>query len=116
MIAPIDTSAATAAATPSGVTAQGNSREDLKAAAKQFEAIFVRQMLASARKANFGDSLFGGQGTDTFRQMQDDKFAEIASNTGALGMGKMIEAHLARLLPAEAPAATTSKGGVNDGI
>lgn len=105
------------AATPSGVPTSATTREQLGAAAKQFEAIFVRQMLSASRKADFGDSLFGGQGMDTFRQMQDEKFADIASQTGALGMAKMIEAHLAKMLPAGAAApAGTAKGGVTDGL
>ena len=109
--------------TPAGAPSTGADREQIKGVAKQFEAIFVRQMLAAARKTQFGgeDSLFSGQGLDTFRQMQDEKFAEIASNTGAFGLGKMIEAHLARMLPAAQPAtagtnATTAKGGVTDGV
>lgn len=97
----------------SGTPATGTSREDLSKAAKQFEAIFVRQMLSAARKAGFGDELFSSQGTDTFRQMQDERFADIASDTGAFGMAKMIEAHLAKMLPAEpAPAATEVKNDV----
>ena len=79
---------------------QGSDRQRLAAAAQQFEAIFLRQMLAAARKADFGDPLLGGSanggGLDTFRQMQDDKFAEIASQTGAFGLAKQIEAQLSR--------------------
>lgn len=76
-----------------------DSRAQLAAAAKQFEAIFVRQMLSAARKSDFGgEALFGGEGMDTFRQMQDDRFAEIASQRGALGLAKMIETHLARFV------------------
>lgn len=90
------TSAVTASATEAGAAAGGK----LTGVAKQFEAIFIRQMLAAARKTSFGgeDSLLGGKGMDTFRQMQDERFADIASDTGAFGLGKMIETHLARLL------------------
>ena len=35
----------------------GTDRDKLAAAARQFEAIFVRQMLAQARKADFGEPL-----------------------------------------------------------
>lgn len=86
----------TASATEAGAAAGGK----LTGVAKQFEAIFIRQMLAAARKTSFGgeDSLMGGKGMDTFRQMQDERFADIASDTGAFGLGKMIETHLARLL------------------
>ncbi len=77
-------------------------RARLAAAAKQFEAIFVRQMLASARKANFGDELFGSGAIDTFREMQDSQFADIAAQTGTLGLAQKIEAHLARFVDASA--------------
>jgi len=85
---------------------QASQREQLHAAAKQFEAIFVRQMLSAARKTDFGGDMFGGQAMQTFRQLQDEHFADIASETGALGLASIIEAQMARFLPAEAsPAA-----------
>lgn len=87
-------------------------KEQLAGAAKQFEAIFVRQMLASARKADLGgDDLFGNSAVDTFREMQDSQFADIAAQTGTLGLAKQLENHLSRFIdggkPA-APAATTA--------
>lgn len=77
-------------------------REKLSGAAKQFEAIFIRQMLASARAANFGGNDLFGQMDQTFVQMRDERFAEIASDTGAFGLARQIENHLAALLPADA--------------
>lgn len=69
-------------------------RERLAAASKAFEAIFVRQMLAAARKADFGEKLFGGPALDTFRQMQDERFADIAAETGAFGIARLLEVQL----------------------
>lgn len=77
-------------------------REKLASAAKQFEAIFVRQMLASARAVDFGGEGVFGEMDQTFVQMRDERFAEIASTTGALGLARQIENHLAALLPPEA--------------
>jgi len=96
MIAPITLGTASPiASTP----ASGSERERLKEAAQQFEAIFLRQMLAAARSTDFdGGDAFGGQGEDTFREMRDAQFAQIASETGALGLAKSIEAHLAHRL------------------
>jgi peptidoglycan hydrolase FlgJ len=74
-------------------------REKLSGAAKQFEAIFVRQMLASARAVDFGGDEVFGKMDQTFVQMRDERFAEIASQTGALGFARQIENHLAALLP-----------------
>jgi flagellar protein FlgJ len=76
-------------------------REQLHKAAQQFEAIFVRQMLSSARQAGFGNELFSSQGTQTFQAMQDEKFAEVASQRGAFGFAKVIEAQLSRHLDAQ---------------
>ena len=83
------------ASTTAPATTGADGREKLAGAAKQFEAIFLRQMLAAARKADFGEPLLGGQAMDTFRTMQDEHFADIAAETGAFGIGKMIEAQLA---------------------
>ena len=84
-------------------------REQLAAASKAFEAIFVRQMLSAARKTDFGAPLLGGQALDTFRQMQDDRFADIAAESGAFGLAKIIEAQLARHLP-QVSSSTPGKG------
>ena len=102
----------TTAAATGGAQPQ-NQREQLAAAAKQFEAIFVRQMLSAARKTDFGgDKLFDSQAMGTFRQMQDERFADIASERGAFGMAKMIEARLAQMMPAS----TEPQEGTTDGV
>lgn len=99
-------------------------RDKLSATAKQFEAMFVRQMLAAARKADFGgDDLFGSQALDTFRQMQDEHFADVTAQTGTLGLASILEAQMARFLPqtaqpppsspapaSPAPSSTTASG------
>lgn len=91
-----------AAPKPPAAPAAGSDRARLGEAARQFEAIFLRQMLAAARSTDFGgDELFGGQGEETFREMRDSRFAEIAAGTGTLGMAASIEAQLARYLDPE---------------
>ena len=76
-------------------------RTALKKAAQGFEAIFVRQMLAAARSTSLAgkDDLFGGQAHETFAAMRDERFAEIAAQTGAFGLARQLEAQFARLLP-----------------
>lgn len=73
-----------------------NSPEELKAAAQKFEAIFIRQFLSAARATSFGggDPLFGGPGLEQFNAMQDENLADIASQSGAFGFAKLIEAQL----------------------
>jgi len=83
--------------TPLSTSAAPAQQADLKTAATGFEAIFLRQMLAAARATDFGDDLFGsGQGEDTFAEMRDAQFADIAAAQGSLGLASMIEAQLAR--------------------
>jgi flagellar protein FlgJ len=75
-------------------------RMELREAAAQFEAILLRQMLSSARNTSFGDNeLFGGQGQDTFVEMRDSQFAELAAKSGQIGFADTIESQLARFLP-----------------
>ncbi|MBO6527406.1 MULTISPECIES: rod-binding protein [unclassified Erythrobacter] len=75
-------------------------RNELRDAAQQFEAILLRQMLASARSTDFGgNDLFGGEGEDTFREMRDSQFAELTARSGQLGFAEAIENQLSRFLP-----------------
>lgn len=89
---------------PTELAAGGiNSPEELKAAAQKFEAIFIRQFLSAARASNFGgeEPLFGGPGLEQFNAMQDENLADIASQTGAFGFAKLIEAQLAARMGTE---------------
>lgn len=85
-------------------SAPAGGREQLAKAAKDFEAIFVRQMLSSARKASagLGEDLFGNDATETFRDMQDSRLADTMAQSGAIGLAKQIEAHLARFAGGDA--------------
>ncbi len=121
MTTPVATSSAPAPA------AASPERAELAEAARQFEAIFVRQMLAAARKSDFGgEDLFGSQSIDTFRQMQDEHFADLAASRGSFGLAAMIEAQLAKPaspLPStggaarlELAQANTSRSGVGQDL
>lgn len=77
-------------------TGKASEQERLREVAQQFEAIFLRQMLSAARGADFGgDDLFGSQGEETFREMRDAHFADVAAGTGMVGFARSIEAQLA---------------------
>lgn len=77
-------------------------RAQLREAAQQFEAILLRQMLATSRRTDFGGSELFGQSDDTFREMRDARFAEIAASSGELGFAAAIERQLSRHLPGKA--------------
>jgi flagellar protein FlgJ len=107
-----------ASTTTDAASAASSARDKLAGVAKQFEAIFLRQMLSAARKTNFEgeDGLTSGQAMDTFTQMQDERFADIAADTGAFGLGKMIETHLARFLPVTAAGTGQKQEGTANGV
>ncbi|WP_226017567.1 rod-binding protein [Novosphingobium sp. FKTRR1] len=93
-------------------------RAKLRQAAQAFEAIFIREILSTARATTFGADPIGGadqsavdQGRDTFTQMRDERFADIASKSGAFGLAARIEAQLARALPIAATAASSAAAG-----
>ncbi len=93
------------------IASDASDREKLHAVAQNFEAIFVRQMLAAARKTSFDDGpLAQSAGLATFRQMQDDQFAQLAAQTGVLGLATMIEAQLARFVPEDTVPTSTTTG------
>lgn len=89
-------------------------REKLAVTAKQFEALFVRQMLAEARKTHFGgEQLFSSQALDTFNRMQDEHFADVTADSGVLGLAKIIEAQMARFVAG--PSTGSGRAGLGKG-
>jgi flagellar protein FlgJ len=68
----------------------GNNQE-LKAAAEQFEAVFLRQMIGSMRSAKLAEDelLGGGNAAETFRDLQDGKLADAMA--GQFGIAELLE-------------------------
>jgi flagellar protein FlgJ len=66
-------------------------RAQLKAAAKAFEAVFVRQMIGSMRSAKLAedDLMGGGNAAESFRDLQDSKLAD--SMAGQFGIAELLE-------------------------
>lgn len=90
-VSALGTPTALGPASSSASTPQG----ELRQAAQAFEAIFLRQLLASARAADFGgEELLGGPGLEQFEAMRDEHFADIASEQGVFGLAEAIERQL----------------------
>lgn len=70
----------------------------LKAAAKQFEAIFTSMLFKSMRDANadFKSEMFNSQNEDFYRQMLDEQMSSELSASGSLGLADMIVAQLSQ--------------------
>lgn len=63
-------------------SARQNSPESIKAAARQFEALFMNMVMKSMREATPQDDLFGGQQTKMYTSMLDQQISQTLSNRG----------------------------------
>lgn len=80
-------------------------KDNLEAAGKRFEAIFVNMMLKSMRTAKLGDGLFDSKASDQFRDMQDQQLAQSMAEHAPIGIGKAMTDFLSRAAKAESEAA-----------
>ena len=64
--------------------------EDLKAAAVQFEAIFLKMFLDQARDAKLSDDILGSSASDTFQEMFDSELSKSSSSSMNLGLADVI--------------------------
>ena len=59
---------------------------DLQAAAEQFEALFIHQLLKQARSAKLAEDILGSEATDTYTEMLDQERAKQLSAQMDLGI------------------------------
>jgi len=67
-----------------------NKSGDLKAAAIQFEAIFLKMFLDQAREAKLSDDILGSSASDTFQEMFDSELSKSSSSSMNLGLADVI--------------------------
>jgi peptidoglycan hydrolase FlgJ len=79
MIAPITSSTTPKVADP-----------ELQKAAQGFEAVFIRQVIGSMRKAQLANEMFGSSATDNFRELADSRTAESMAKLGQFGIADMV--------------------------
>ena len=77
-----------------GTAASGSSQEQVSKVAKQFEAVFLRQMIGSMRQASLSDGLFDSSAEDQFRDMGDAKLADSMAGKGGFGIAEMLTRQL----------------------
>lgn len=82
--------------------AREDPRAALKAAAQQFEAVFLSMVLKAMRDATPQDGLMGSEQGRMYTQMLDQQLAQTLSAGGATGLTAVIERQLAQGLPAKA--------------
>ena len=74
----------------------------LREAAQGFEALFIQQMLKSARETSFDSELMGGHAVETSQSMLDRSLSETGASRAGLGLADAIERQFAALLPRRA--------------
>ena len=78
---------------------RASTKESLKKAGEQFEAVFTGMMLKSMRAAKLADPLFDSKALDTFRDMSDQKIVSGIAQHTPLGIGKAMTEFLGRSQP-----------------
>lgn len=82
----------------------------LRKAAEAFEAVMLRQMMASMRQAKLGKDVFGSSATDNFREMSDAKLADNMAGLRQFGIADMVERQLTQTSASPARAQAEHKG------
>ena len=67
----------------------------LRKAAEAFEAVILREMLATMRKAKLGDDVLGSSATNNFREMADARLADTMAGLRQFGIADLVERQLA---------------------
>jgi flagellar protein FlgJ len=67
---------------------------ELRKAAEAFEAVILRQMLATMRKAKLGEDIMGSGATDNFREMADARLADSIAGLRQFGIADLVEKQL----------------------
>ena len=69
---------------------QASQAERLQQAAEGFEALFMQQMMQSARKSSLGEDLLSSSGQDHMRAMLDQKLTEVGAGRSNLGIARAL--------------------------
>lgn len=69
--------------------------QDIEAAAKDFEAVFISEMLSNAFNTVEVDPLFGGgEAEETWRGLMVDEYGKSIASVGGFGLSDAIKANM----------------------
>ena len=72
---------------------------ELRQAAEEFEAMFVRMILAQGHQAQLADGLFETDKDDSFQSMLDGEYARSVAGQADLGIANSLYAQFSKSLP-----------------
>lgn len=88
----------------------------IRQAARDFEAIFVHQMLKAMRQASArGKVLLGGTGQKFYQDMMDDELSKAMSRAGGLGLADLLIRDIVRRQTVPKKASSAAPAGPIEG-
>lgn len=96
------------------ITAKNDAAEEagIRKSAKDFEAVFLRQMIGSMRSASLGEDLLGSDAGNQFRDLADARLADDMAQQQSFGIANMLLQQFGVDEPKSvAPAHTPGAGG-----
>jgi len=93
--------------------ANADPRVQLRAAAEQFEAVFLRQMIGAMRQAKLADDWLESSATEQFRDMADARLADSMARQGSFGIADLLFRQFERTLGAGATGPGDAAPGPN---
>ena len=85
------------ARSPAPAAAQGAGHDPLRAAAQEFEAVFLAQLLAQINPLPAGDGQGGGGDNGFFHDMFNDELAKLISRSGGVGVADAVMKEMLKL-------------------
>ncbi|MDQ1213488.1 flagellar assembly peptidoglycan hydrolase FlgJ [Pantoea anthophila] len=85
------------------LAAKRSPQQGLKAAARQFEGLFVQMMLKSMREASFKGGLFDNQQSQMYTSLYDQQLSQDMAAQGGLGFADQIVRQMGGAEPSPAP-------------
>jgi flagellar protein FlgJ len=73
--------------------------------ARQFEALFLREVLSNVRAGALAPDVLGSDQLDTYQEMFDAQLADSMTRGGGIGLARLLEQQLSGKAPVAAPAA-----------
>ena len=65
-------------------------KKSLKDVAKDFESLFVYQMMKSSRKAKLAEGVFSSNANDTYFSLLDQEYSKIISKNQSFGIAEAL--------------------------
>lgn len=81
----------------SATAGRANDRAALEAAAQDFEALFLAQVLRSLAAGLQGEGPLGGSEADPFRDLLGDAYARLIARAGGIGLADAVLRELVRV-------------------